>query len=558
MNSLKSCIIIIILGTLQVLYAQINYEPLESEIYNFLQRCSQKGLIEYSGYIKPVSRYLIAHKLKELTIIKENLTSLEKEELDLFLRKYWNEIDTTKFDKKGKLFLFQKDNQDIFRAINYRNNITYLNIDPIIGYENGTWVNTNYSNLKLGFSFHGDLGKTLGFNFKIIHTRQNPGKVNDYHFFSFNPNKGATVFLRNKERLEYYFINATIGTSWDWGNISIGKDNTTIGNEKSGNIILSNKTPAYPNIKLEMTPYSWLKFNYLLGWLNTNILDSNASYATWRIRGNENTSRNVYFQKYIALHSISFLPLAGLSITLGESIVLSKSIKTAYLIPLIPFNLLSSNNNQETFNSFYFISVNSKNHIKNTLMYANLLIDDLNVSNKFDLSFDKKKLAYSIGTSIVDLPFNNLELRLEYSKVLPGTYQHFDPLLTFSSSGFLDMYPYSLGHWAFDNFEQIYASLEYYLIRNLKLRLWNQTINKGTEATDTRGYILPEPNFLFADHADQRKKYFYLGIDIKYEIVNNLKVAFSYYNLSEKTKNIDGTFRSDKFNHLQYTISYGL
>ena len=60
-------------------YAQIVYEPLHQDIYNFLSRLSQKGIIDFEDQLKPVARRYIAEKLLELNELKSQLNTVEKE-----------------------------------------------------------------------------------------------------------------------------------------------------------------------------------------------------------------------------------------------------------------------------------------------------------------------------------------------------------------------------------------------------------------------------------------------------------------------------------------------
>ena len=47
-------------------FSQTVYEPINSSVYDFLDRMAQKGLIEFHDEIRPVSREYIAEKLMEV------------------------------------------------------------------------------------------------------------------------------------------------------------------------------------------------------------------------------------------------------------------------------------------------------------------------------------------------------------------------------------------------------------------------------------------------------------------------------------------------------------
>lgn len=65
-------------------YAQVVYEPLYEDVYNFLGRISQKGIIEFDDLIRPLPRSYISNKLLEADSLSSQLTKLEREELEFF------------------------------------------------------------------------------------------------------------------------------------------------------------------------------------------------------------------------------------------------------------------------------------------------------------------------------------------------------------------------------------------------------------------------------------------------------------------------------------------
>ena len=52
------------------------------------------------------------------------------------------------------------------------------------------------------------------------------------------------------------------------------------GYTENGRMVLSNKAPTYPYIRLDYQPFKWLTFNYVHAFLNSNIIDSVRSYGT--------------------------------------------------------------------------------------------------------------------------------------------------------------------------------------------------------------------------------------------------------------------------------------
>jgi hypothetical protein len=61
-------------------YAQTVWENHRSEVYPYLYRLSQKGLIDFQDIIRPVSREQIAGLLMQLDSSRTKLTSVETKE----------------------------------------------------------------------------------------------------------------------------------------------------------------------------------------------------------------------------------------------------------------------------------------------------------------------------------------------------------------------------------------------------------------------------------------------------------------------------------------------
>ena len=112
---------------------------------------------------------------------------------------------------------------------------------------------------------------------------------------------------QNANTINYSDIKASVNYKWKNGNISIGKDNLIWGYGENGNIVLSNKVPSYPYIRLDYNPIKWLSFNYTHAWLNSNITDSSLSYLNNSGRL-DNDKRILFVQKYL-LHIVFKSPL---------------------------------------------------------------------------------------------------------------------------------------------------------------------------------------------------------------------------------------------------------
>ena len=131
------CLVVYFVFLSSIAYSQVVYEPLWNDVYNYLDRLSQKGVIEFDDLVKPLPRTYIYEKLAEAEKGMDQLTSLEKEELNYYKKEYFFESkltgDTTQFNKSPNFF--GKDEKGRLRLFSYSNQTFKINVSPIIGYQ---------------------------------------------------------------------------------------------------------------------------------------------------------------------------------------------------------------------------------------------------------------------------------------------------------------------------------------------------------------------------------------------------------------------------------------
>ena len=323
-------------------FAQTVYEPLYRDIYNFLSRLSQKGVIVYDDNIKPVTRKYIAGKLIEIEKNKDQLTSLELDELQFFKRDFGLELqnihqqvdhlqDTVAQDEsRGSVTFAGADAFGRWRLVSYSNPVFNINASPILGLESGSKDSKDYLHGWAGLYFYGYLGEHFGFSFDF---RNNFEKGNGIDIAKqFTPVTGIIVEQKTGKNIQYSEVRTTLSYDWNWGNITAAKDFMEWGYGESGRLVLSQKAPSFSFVKLDIDPASWLRFNYFIAWLSSDVVDSNEIYSS--LRSNPKFDRILFREKYLASHSLRLTPLKGLDISLGESIILSDRLEIAYLFPV--------------------------------------------------------------------------------------------------------------------------------------------------------------------------------------------------------------------------------
>lgn len=534
--------------------AQVVYEPLHRDVYSFLARLSQKSLIVFDDQIRPVSRKYIAEKLLEASVKSIQLTSLEKEELDFYIKDFKLELDFIKNVKvdSSEMKIFGYDDGDRLRLFSYRDNFFSLKLSPILGLKIGSRDDEKLTHIWNGIYTYGYIDNYLGFSFDFRDNTES-GKTIDKRK-DFTPVSGVeaksslTSPLYSLDKMEYSEVKAVIATDWSWGSFAIGKDFMEWGYGESGLLVLSQKAPSFGFIRLDIKPVEWLKFNYMHGWLSSGVIDSNTIFY--------NTASSITFSfidKFIANHSLTITPISGLDVSIGESIIYDDKIEFLYLMPIMFFRLadhqLSRQLNTAGGNAQLFFSASSKGQIKNTHLYGTLFIDEITVSGLFDSNKQRNQLGFTLGGSVTDLPVENLTAKIEYTKIYPFVYRHYIQTTDYQSAR------YSIGHWMGHNADLIYGSLNYRFIRGLQATVFGQYVRKGDDGNVQQQYnIQPQPQFLFG----LRKNYSYFGAEIKYEYTHELFAKLNFQTTNSSIQQADLSFIDTRLNEFYLSVYYGL
>lgn len=549
---LKKIFLFLALNYLTV--AQVVYEPLHRDVYSFLARLSQKSIIVFDDQIRPVSRKYIAEKLLEVSEKSTKLTDLEMDELEFYRKDFFFEFDiinNNKIDSR-QLTIAGYDPGERLRLFSFSDKLFRINLSPILGMKIGSRDNEKLTHFWNGIYTYGYIDKYLGFSFDFRDNTESGKTLDKYKAFSpvtgveGRTNGNITNYPDNKT--EYSEINAVLATDWSWGSFSVGKGFHEWGYAESGLLVISQKPPSYGFINLDIKPVEWLRFNYMHGWLSSDVPDSNSYFY--------NTAGTISFSfkdKFIATHSIVVTPLTGLDLSVGESIIYDDKLEFLYLIPIMFFRLadhqLSNQVNAAGGNAQFFFSASSKGHIKNTHLYTTLFIDELTLSGLFDSYKQRNQLGFTLGGSVADLPIENLTAKIEYTKIYPFVYKHYIQSKDYRSDN------YNLGHWMGHNADQIYASLNYRIMRGLQATVWGQYIRKGEDGNVQQQYnIQPQPPFLFG----LRKNYSYLGAEIKYEYTHELFAKLNFQTTNSSLQQTDLNFADKRLNEFYFSIYYGL
>nr|WP_321453723.1 hypothetical protein [uncultured Carboxylicivirga sp.] len=431
------------------------YHISNETVYDFIDELANKGLIDVNSCIKPYSRQQIAEWLQQCDQ-NTQLSKRQQKELTFYLKDFNKELQTGKnFDKRWDLFY-------------YSDSLLKITVNPIIGgqfFNNGD--KTEYHRWG-GAEFYGTIGNHVSIY----------GSLRDNHesFYLGGPGyisqRSGAVYKGDNDDKDYSETRGGITYSWKWGSLGLHKDHFQWGNAYSQSTIFSGRTPSYTYFSFKMSPVSWLDFNYIHGWLVSEVIDSTKSYPVF------NGDRKVFTNKFIAANMFTVRPWKKLNISVGNSIVYSDvDFNPTYAIPFLFYksadHTYNSWNNWVGHNAQMFIDINSR-QIKNLNLYTSLFIDEISLTNMFKKEEQSNDIAWKIGARATDL-LPNTSLTAEYTITRPLVYQHFVPSLSFTSN------QYALGSYTLDNSNELFLMIRCKPLCSLDFSIGYTLIKKGKD-----------------------------------------------------------------------------
>ena len=527
-------------------FSQVVYENPNNPIYKYLSRQAQKGNIEYNDLIQPISRRDIAGYLSTLQSQFDKLSITEQKELAFFQQEY-AEFNT---DIQDTTTFFKKDQFGRRRFLSVKTKDFFLNGDPALSFETFNGSGKSVFRTATGLTFWGHAGKHIGYQFYFQDITDRGNGIDSLRRFTPETGIIRTANINpNAKTVNYSNFRGSISYSWNNGSISVGQDQMLWGYGQNGRVVLSDKAPAYPMIRLDYQPLKWLRFNYMYAFLNSAVIDSAASYS----KGNDlyGTDREQYVNKYFVSHTLTFLPLKGLSLSVGESMVTSDNFQVGYLIPIMFFKAFDQYDSRYKLstgsNGQFFFNVSSRNHIPKTHIYASLFIDEIRTGSIFNKAKSRNQLGYNIGATRTDVFIPYLTLGMEYTRVNPFAYNNLIPAQTYTNQTYL------LGDWIGQNADRVSAWATYNPIPRLTTSVQFNYIRKGREGSLPNQYWAePQPTFLSQGPVETQKQ---LLIQANYELVHKLYIKTAYQRQSgvirpaEQTNAVPNEFR--------LAVSYG-
>lgn len=545
--------------TTESIFAQIVNIPLENNLYQFLERMDLKGIIRLDDEAKPYSRKYGAIKIVEIVerfSANNNLLSeLEINEIKFFSAEYKYEISSLLNEKNhlNKIFLqnFFSEIDERWYLFNYSDTLFSIKLSPIASYGVSTTNDLTGHTRSIGISTYGSYSDWFGFAFDLRDNGEFGDNIDRTKYFS--PLRGAWT-KSAPNGIEYSDVKGGITLNWNWGNISLIKDYLQWGHGNFGQLILSDKAPSYPQIRLQLKPTNWIRFNYIHGWLSSQVYDSAYFYNSYPNTISETLVKS-YIPKYIAANMLTVAPIDWMDFTLGNAVIYGGELRPEFFIPFMFYKFLDHNSGRGDVNDangvmYFDIAVRYPIKFK---WYSTLFIDVTEIRNILDNDFENTWIGFTLGGKTVDLLFDNLDLTLEYTRLNPWVYEHKNEVTNYKHL------KYYLGHWLGQNADQLRIQFDFQFLRGLRIKLYNEYIRKGGLEEIYYAYSgmdeieLP---FLYSPLRTESR----FGFEVAYEYLHDLiiKGSFVHSNVKDDLSSREPVFTIGSNNSFSIILFYGL
>ena len=522
MNRHVLCTIILFFLFSVSAYAQSVYVPVQHEVYDFLKRMEARELFtDYKDAAKPLSRMQISTALVSLENRVQEMTHVERETFEFLKTEFNYEMSKISGDAEPSETRWHLYSTELTQGV--------LNADihySLSRTNTGSQATTERSQ---GIQTSGYVFNTVGFYFNLVDNLEKGDNVNysrfndraidglwfltpadrDYYKRIKTPFRGVIPSqINNQNKFQFDEVNAQF--SWQVGSFtfSLEKMNNVWGYGRMNNVIFSDNTPSYPQIKMRVPLSKDIDFVYFHGELNSVVIDSSRSYMVTYPDQTYSKYREVDHTKYIAAHQLEISLWHGVDFSIGESVIYSdKGPLFLYLIPVMFFKAGEHyNNDMDNCQLFGSLDLNI---VKNVNAYLSLFIDEINTDKLFDPNLSHRQVAFTSGIRVFDIPAANIDMTLEYSRVNPATYNHSYPTTTFTNNGFI------MGSWMGQNADNLFFEVGVSPMHALRLTTFGEIFRKGGMLPLADQYADNQGNwkFLFGPLHIERS----IGITAKYQ-----------------------------------------
>jgi len=456
-------------GAVQAQNADLN---LNDDLYHFFDRLDIKGVTRQAmpTDLKPFPREVAAQWLRAADTAQ--LSHLDRQWL---MRAQFLVDDSLCRDMADVLLKFLYRNRRDF--LHYKGDKFRVYLNPVlgfsVGYDRNNYAAGNqltYQNSR-GGSLRGTLFGIVGFYTEVTDNQvRYPQYVSEFH--KAQGNLFGEGYIKTFGDNGYDFFNGrgylTV-TPVKGLRIKLGRDRAYWGNGFQS-LLLSDHATDYNMFSIH---YRIWKLDYMTQF---------TEFVDFIPRKPDNVG--TYPRKYGAFHQLTFRPIPQLSFSLFESTVYAtelangrRGFELQYLNPLIFYRSIEQYIGSPD-NSTLGLQAKA-NILKRFQLYGQLMIDDLNLGQrKNGPGWVGNKVGWQAGLKWIDvLGIPMLDLQLEYNRLRPYMYNHFNPSSNYAHYG------QPLAHSRGANLQDFTAIVRYQPLNRLNLSLRYTYTAQGLDST---------------------------------------------------------------------------
>ncbi len=462
-------------------FAQVENVSIEYPVYDFIREMSVKKIINFDEDNPNLSRFEIANFLKTIDSKKAELSKTEIKLLDKykveFIPEESSKDNTWQMFGSGKNFIsnlgdfFSNKQKYIFTAGKPGSNVFIEGIGNVYA---GTEFKPDNKHQTVfmdgGFRARGTIFKSLGYSFDFTKgfiggNSELAGIIEPKLQSNFKYNENAEVFNNYDYTNAYlkYYIEPTEGMGLS---AQFGREKLTYGYGYGSKPILSGDNPNMDFLKLNFN-YGIIRFS--------SIFASTVGYMS--------ENRDDRYTKYFSAHRIKVAIPDIVDLAISDVVIYNGRIDFAYLNPILLWHF-AEKSLQDRDNKNFVFDFKTK-FMKDVEIQGTLFVDD---DEQFAIlsggTTRSQKYVYQIGTMIYEPFIKNLSLTVEYTKIRPYTYTHYDIRDNYTAYGV------NLGHRIGPNADELFTRLTYNISDWGRINLEYSHVRKGNNIYDANGNLV--------------------------------------------------------------------
>jgi len=545
---------------IETIFSQVENVQITHGVYTFLKEMKVKGILDFIREDDPVlSRLEVKKMLDDIESNKSILSETESKILNKYLIEFSDNINDTISTQlfNSKNGFFTDLDQMITNKVKYlyayqepENNVYFEWLGHFYHGQDFSQNNAVNSNLyDIGFRIRGTVLNHLGYNLTVI----KGGVSGNKSFAEIIEPRLLTNFkwIEDIENIGNYdftygYLKYLAKPYKDMKiSVQLGREDVSLGYGYGSKLVLSGDNPTM----------DFLKFNFDYGIISYSSLHaSTAGYFSFNM--------DERYTKYFAYNHLKLKFKNLFDVGIGEGVIYSgRGIEFAYLSPVGFYKFIEMETQDKDNGNLYF-DLQTK-FMKNLELQATFLLDENILSNLADLEKYTNKTAYQVGAFWYQpVGINDLSLIVEYTKIRPYVYTHFNIKNNYTAYGT------NLGHRIGPNSDELMLRSNYNFNEWIRFtaeyryqREGNNVYaddgtlikNVGGDVALTHGYVVPTNRAYFLDGEKVDTQYLILGARIEPIRDFIFDITYNYSKTNNTTKNVSTDL---SYALLKFTLEY--